>query len=196
MHPQEAVSKSIWKLPKSLEHLRQEMLSHPILPCQKVVLSIITYYFTIHATFRNFIFFPILFKYSILFLFFFFNYFSFSFPFPLFLPQPLAPVSTHRATYIETYDTPIHLSKPITTHTQTQTIKPSTEPHTHTNHQTNLYDVDMKPHLLCALIKDCIPDNKHPFKNPVELFAVVLLIKTHGLLLESFGQIHWPKACQ
>ena len=117
-------------------------------------------------------------------------YSFFFFPFPLFLPQPLAPVSTHKATHIETYDTPIHLSKPITTHTQTQTIKPSTEPHTHTNHQTNLYDVNMKPHLLCALIKDCIPDNKHPFENPVELFAVVSLIKTHGLLSESFGQIH------
>ena len=164
------------------------MLSHPILLSQKVTLSIITYYFTTHATFQKF-FFLILFKYSILFLFFFY-YFSFSFHFPLFLPQPLAPVSTHRATHIETYDTPIHLSKLITTHTQTQTIKPSIEPHTHTNHQTNLYDVDMKPHLLCTLIKDCIPDDKHPFENLGELSAVVSLIKTHGLLSESFGQIH------
>ena len=69
----------------------------------------------------KFYFFLILFKYSILF---FFYYFSFSIPFPLFIPQPLALVSTHRATHTQTYDTLIHQSKPITTHT---------EPHTHTH---------------------------------------------------------------
>ena len=70
---------------------------------------------------QKFYFFPILFKYSILF---FFYYFSFSIYFTLFLPQPLAPVSTHRATHTQTHDTLIHQSKPITTHT---------EPHTHTH---------------------------------------------------------------
>ena len=60
--------------------------------------------------------------------------------FPLFLPQPLAPVQ-HTEPHTQTHDTPIILSKPITTHTktqtinkathtQTQTIKPSTKPHT------------------------------------------------------------------
>ena len=79
------------------QHL--EMLSHPILPFKKVNLSIIPYNFTTHPIFQNFIFFPILFKYSILFIYFFFYYFSFSIPFSLFLPQPLAPISTHKATH-------------------------------------------------------------------------------------------------
>ena len=42
------------------------------------------------------------------------------------LPQPLAPVQ-HIEPHTQTYDIPINLSKPITTHT---------EPHTHTQTQT------------------------------------------------------------
>ena len=73
----------------------------------------------------KFYFFPILFKYFILF---FFHYFSFSIHFPLFLPQPLASVSTHRATHTQrpmihrsTYPNPSpHTQSHI--HTQTQVI--------------------------------------------------------------------------
>ena len=46
----------------------------------------------------KFYFFPFLFKYSILF---FFYYFSLSILFSLFLPQPLAMVSTHKATHTD-----------------------------------------------------------------------------------------------
>ena len=97
------------------------MPCHLILPFQKVILSIILYHFTTHPTSKNSIFFP--FYLNILF-YSFFYYFSFSIYFTLFLPQPLAPVSTHRATHTQTHDTLIHQSKPITTHT---------EPHTYTH---------------------------------------------------------------
>ena len=58
----------------------------------------------------KFYFFLILFKYFILF---FFYYFSFSIPFPLFLPQPLALVSTHRAPH--THRPMIHRSTQVIT---------------------------------------------------------------------------------
>ncbi|KAL0008068.1 hypothetical protein SO802_009570 [Lithocarpus litseifolius] len=56
------------------------------------------------------------------------------------------------------------------------------------NYFKNMYDVDMKPRLLRTLIKERVPDDKHPFENPAELSAVVSLIKTHGLLSESLSK--------
>ncbi|KAK4593338.1 hypothetical protein RGQ29_017452 [Quercus rubra] len=56
------------------------------------------------------------------------------------------------------------------------------------NYFKNMYDVDMKPRLLRTLIKERVPDDKHPFENPAELSTVVSLIKTHGLLSESFSK--------
>ena len=86
------------------------------------------------------------------------------------LPQPLAPVQ-HIELHTQTYDTPINLSKPITTHTephthtntnhqQSHTHKPSinnngqhTDHHTHhpshqsanPNHRSKTHTVDLKP---------------------------------------------------
>ena len=62
------------------------------------------------------------------------------------LPQPLAPVQ-HIELHTQTYDTPINLSKPITTHT---------EPHTHTN--TN--------HQQSHTHKPSISKPKPPIGNP------------------------------
>nr|XP_023881665.1 uncharacterized protein LOC111994038 [Quercus suber] len=56
------------------------------------------------------------------------------------------------------------------------------------NYFKNMYDADMKPRLLRTLIKERVPDDKHPFENPAELSTVVSLIKTHGLLSESFSK--------
>ncbi|KAJ1429529.1 Pre-rRNA-processing protein RIX1, N-terminal [Sesbania bispinosa] len=42
-----------------------------------------------------------------------------------------------------------------------------------------------KPRLLTTLIRDHLPDEKHPFSNPSDLSRVVSLIKTHSLLSES-----------
>ena len=68
----------------------------------------ILFYNTLNIS--KFYFFPILFKYSFLF---FFYYFSFSIPFPLFIPQPLALVSTHRA--LHTHRPMIHRSTQVIT---------------------------------------------------------------------------------
>ena len=80
--------------------------------------------------------------------------------FPLFLPQPLALVQ-HTESHTYTHDTPINLSKPITTntephtHTNTnhQTINKAThtntnhqQSHTHTHHQTS-WSKQRPPHL-------------------------------------------------
>ncbi|XP_054784405.1 uncharacterized protein LOC129291194 isoform X1 [Prosopis cineraria] len=54
------------------------------------------------------------------------------------------------------------------------------------NHVSNMYDVALKPRLLHTLVKDHLPDEKHPFSNPSELSRVVSMIKTHRLLSESF----------
>ena len=97
--------------------------SHFIIPKSYFTNYTIPFYNTPNIS--KFYFFPILFKYFILF---FFNYFSFSIPFPLFLPQPLAPVWTHRATHTQrpmihrsTYPNPSpHTQSHI--HTQTQVI--------------------------------------------------------------------------
>ncbi|GMY20526.1 proline-, glutamic acid- and leucine-rich protein 1 isoform X2 [Fagus crenata] len=56
------------------------------------------------------------------------------------------------------------------------------------NHFKNMYNVSMKPRLLRTLIKERVPNETHPFENPAELSTVVSMIKTHGLLSESFGE--------
>ncbi|KAL2539840.1 Armadillo-type fold [Abeliophyllum distichum] len=45
-------------------------------------------------------------------------------------------------------------------------------------------DVALKPKLLRLLLREYIPDEKHPFRNPSELLYVVFSIKTHKLLSE------------
>lgn len=56
------------------------------------------------------------------------------------------------------------------------------------DHFRNMYDVALKPRLLRTLIKEHIPDEKHPFSNPSELSRVVSMVKTHSLLAESFTE--------
>ncbi|KAI9077705.1 hypothetical protein K1719_040311 [Acacia pycnantha] len=54
------------------------------------------------------------------------------------------------------------------------------------SHVSDMYDVALKPRLLHTLIKDQLPDEKHPFLNPSELSRVVSMIRTHHLLTEAF----------
>ena len=108
------------------------MPCHLILPFQKAILPIIPYHFTKHPTTQNSIFFP--FYLNILFYSFFFYYFSFSIPFPLFLPQPLAPISTHRTTH--THTNPWYTNPPIQTHHHT---------HINTNYQTINWATHINP---------------------------------------------------
>lgn len=53
------------------------------------------------------------------------------------------------------------------------------------DHIKDLYDVALKPRLLHTLIRDHVPDTKHPFGSPFELSKVVYMINTHNLLRES-----------
>ncbi|XP_010257020.1 PREDICTED: proline-, glutamic acid- and leucine-rich protein 1-like isoform X2 [Nelumbo nucifera] len=60
-------------------------------------------------------------------------------------------------------------------------------------HFQNMYDISLKPRLLRSLIRDHLPDEKHPFPRPSELSIVVSAIKTHGLLFESCREPVDPK---
>ncbi|PQP95062.1 uncharacterized protein Pyn_17304 [Prunus yedoensis var. nudiflora] len=53
------------------------------------------------------------------------------------------------------------------------------------DHIKDMYDVALKSRLLHTLIRDHVPDNKHPFGSPLDLSKVVYTIKTHNLLHES-----------
>ncbi|KAH0981972.1 hypothetical protein GBA52_009149 [Prunus armeniaca] len=53
------------------------------------------------------------------------------------------------------------------------------------DHIKDLYDVALKPRLLHTLIRDHVPDTKHPLGSPFELSKVVYMINTHNLLRES-----------
>ncbi|KAK7292775.1 hypothetical protein RJT34_15628 [Clitoria ternatea] len=64
------------------------------------------------------------------------------------------------------------------------------------HHFGNMYDVALKPRLLLTLIRDHLPDDKHPFPNPSEISKVVSLIKTHSLLSDSFTDSMDPKLVQ
>lgn len=57
----------------------------------------------------------------------------------------------------------------------------------------NMHDTRLKPRLLKSLIKDRLPDEKHPFSSPSELSAVVSTVKNHALLSESFPESCDPK---
>ncbi|KAE9605712.1 hypothetical protein Lal_00024994 [Lupinus albus] len=57
----------------------------------------------------------------------------------------------------------------------------------------NMYDVALKPRLLRTLIRDHVPDDKHPFSNTLEISRVISLVKTHRLLSESVNQFVDPK---
>ncbi|KAI3970679.1 hypothetical protein MKX01_024326 [Papaver californicum] len=48
----------------------------------------------------------------------------------------------------------------------------------------NMYDIRLKPKLLRSLIKDYLPDEKHPIPSPSQLSYVISTLKTHGLLSE------------
>ncbi|XP_028755686.1 proline-, glutamic acid- and leucine-rich protein 1 isoform X1 [Neltuma alba] len=52
-------------------------------------------------------------------------------------------------------------------------------------HVSDMYDGALKPRLLHTLIKDHLPDEKHPFSNPSELSRVVSIVRTHHLLAEA-----------
>ncbi|GMH10227.1 hypothetical protein Nepgr_012068 [Nepenthes gracilis] len=54
------------------------------------------------------------------------------------------------------------------------------------DHFHDMYDVALKPRLLRTLLEEQVPDEKQPFRNPSVLSSVVSIIKTHGLLSESF----------
>ncbi|XAR53501.1 hypothetical protein NMG60_11022080 [Bertholletia excelsa] len=53
------------------------------------------------------------------------------------------------------------------------------------DHVHNMHDIALKPRLLRSLLREQLPDEKHPFKGPLELFHLVSMVKTHGLLSES-----------
>lgn len=47
-----------------------------------------------------------------------------------------------------------------------------------------MYDVALKPNLLRSLLKEYVPDERHPFTSPSDLSRVVSAVKTHRLLSE------------
>ena len=98
------------------------MPCHLILPFQKTTLPIIPYHFTKHPTTQNSIFFPILFKYSILF--FLFLLFLFFYSFSSLSPSTS---STGFNTQNHTHTDPWYTNPPIQTHHHT---------HINTNYQT------------------------------------------------------------
>ncbi|KAK6135923.1 hypothetical protein DH2020_030341 [Rehmannia glutinosa] len=51
-----------------------------------------------------------------------------------------------------------------------------------------MYDVALKPKLLRSLLREYVPDERHPFSNPSELSYVVSTVKTHNLLSEWASQ--------
>ncbi|KAF7801450.1 proline-, glutamic acid- and leucine-rich protein 1 [Senna tora] len=61
------------------------------------------------------------------------------------------------------------------------------------DHFRNMYDVAVKPRLLHTLVREHIPEEKHPFSNPSELSRVISMVKTHCLLAESFTESMDPK---
>ncbi|XP_019460211.1 PREDICTED: proline-, glutamic acid- and leucine-rich protein 1 isoform X1 [Lupinus angustifolius] len=61
---------------------------------------------------------------------------------------------------------------------------------------SNMYDVALKPRLLRTLIRDHVPDEKHPFSNTLEISRVISLVKTHRLLSESVNQFVDPKVVE
>ena len=132
--PKNPDTASVWRCSKSISIC---ISSHFTIPKNYFINYTIPLYNTLNIP--KFYFFSILFKYSILF---YFYYFSFSIPFPLFLLQPLAPVSTHRAPHTHwpmihrsTYPNPSSPPPPHThTHTQKQKQKQKQKPKTKTTH--------------------------------------------------------------
>ncbi|GFZ11212.1 hypothetical protein Acr_22g0006100 [Actinidia rufa] len=55
------------------------------------------------------------------------------------------------------------------------------------DHVHNMYDIALKPRLLRSLIREHLPDEKRPLKDPMELSHVVSMVKTHRLLSESLA---------
>lgn len=53
------------------------------------------------------------------------------------------------------------------------------------DHIQNMYDVAFKIRLLRKLVREHLPDEKHPFNGPLELSYVVSMVKMHQLLTES-----------
>ncbi|KAI8563443.1 hypothetical protein RHMOL_Rhmol03G0111600 [Rhododendron molle] len=66
------------------------------------------------------------------------------------------------------------------------------------DHVRNIHDIALKPRLLRSLVREHLPDEKHPFKGPLELSHVVSTVKTHRLLSESLAGVEStdPKAVE
>ena len=176
-----------------LEHQHQRMSSYSVLPYQKVTLLL---YHTILQYLQHPKTLFLLKYYFLIFLYYFFPTVTpfqalawFDFPglsnsifFPLFLIQPLAPVQhTEPHTHTQTHDTPINLSKPITTHTEPHThtntnhqqshthkhkLSNHQQNHTHTNHQTS-WSQQQPSH---PPPKPLISKPKPPIRNPRRRF--------------------------
>lgn len=56
------------------------------------------------------------------------------------------------------------------------------------DHIKDMYDVALRPRLLRTLIRENVPDEKHPFGSPSKLSKVASMIKTHSLLAESYRE--------
>ncbi|KAI4354075.1 hypothetical protein L6164_002975 [Bauhinia variegata] len=56
------------------------------------------------------------------------------------------------------------------------------------DHLSNMNDVALKPRLLRTILKEQVPDEKHPFSISSELSRVITIIRTHSLLSESFSE--------
>ncbi|KAL2943156.1 putative ribosomal RNA-processing protein 12 [Bienertia sinuspersici] len=54
------------------------------------------------------------------------------------------------------------------------------------DHCKDLNDVALKPRLLLSLLKDNVPDETYPFRDPSELSSIVSNLKNHKLLFEDF----------
>lgn len=48
-----------------------------------------------------------------------------------------------------------------------------------------MYGISLKPRLLRSLIKEKLPDEKHPFRDSSELLHVASTVRIHRLLSES-----------
>lgn len=56
-----------------------------------------------------------------------------------------------------------------------------------TEYSRGMYDDAFKPRLLRSLLKEYVPDEKHPIGNPSDLSHAVSVVKSHQLLSEGFS---------
>lgn len=53
------------------------------------------------------------------------------------------------------------------------------------DHIRDLNDIALKPRLLRSLLKEHLPDETLPFRDPSQLSSIVSIVKTHKLLSEE-----------